>query len=231
MPGVCEVHGPYDGPACPYSPPHTDSARGRPARPNPLADDDLVTDPGGSDDNEATGPTLARGSRKDDGEAETEIGGRRGRFEADAEEDELTVVDKGLDETQPPLDRAPKPTLGLLWVKEGTRPGKIYPLRDGTVIGRQWEKEGDLVLDERGVSGRHAKFKLEKSQFEIWDMGSSFGTFVNGRQIREATVLEENDLVKIGETVFLVKLLESKPRRRTPPKKPARKSTGKKSKS
>ena len=228
MPGKCQVHGPYDGPACPYPPPHTDSARMRPTRPDPLSDDDLPTDPGGGDDNDATGPTIVHGSHYEDGESETEIHGRRGRFDADMEEEEQTIIDKAIDETQPPLDQIHKPTVGLLWVKEGARPGKIYPLRDGAVIGRQWEQEGDLVLDERGVSGRHAKFRLEKGEFSIWDLGSTYGTFVNGRKIREATTLEENDQVKIGETLFLVKLMDSKPRRG--PRKSVRKSATGKSK-
>lgn len=230
MSGVCAVHGPYDGPACPYPPPHTDYSGGRPARPNPLADDDVATEFSGRDDNEATGPTAVGGGRREDGEAETEIRGRRRGADLDIEEGEPTMIDKGpdVDVTVPPLDRAPKPTLALLWVKEGARPGKIYPLRDGTVIGRQWEREGDLVLDERGVSSRHAKFRLEKGEFSVWDLGSTYGTFVNGRQIREATLLQENDLVKIGETAFLVKLLEPKNRRTVPSKRAAKKGAPKK---
>jgi hypothetical protein len=37
---------------------------------------------------------------------------------------------------------------------------------------------------------------------------------VNGKKIRQATVLSENDLVKIGDSVFVIKLLESKPKRK-----------------
>jgi pSer/pThr/pTyr-binding forkhead associated (FHA) protein len=91
------------------------------------------------------------------------------------------------------------------------------------VIGR---KEGDLILDDPKVSGSHAKFTMEKDDFVIWDFGSSNGTYVNGKKIREATILEENDVIKIGDTIFVIKLLESRPKRkgRAAGGKPARKA-------
>jgi pSer/pThr/pTyr-binding forkhead associated (FHA) protein len=100
----------------------------------------------------------------------------------------------------------------MLWVKEGPRRGKFYPIRHGTKIGR---RDGNLILDHHLVSGSHAKFTMEDGNFFIWDLGSTNGTFVNGRRIRKAILLEENDVIKIGDTFFVVKLLESKPKRKT----------------
>ena len=82
-----------------------------------------------------------------------------------------------------------------------------------------------MILDDPKVSSMHAKFNMEDDDFVVWDFGSSNGTYVNGKKIREATVLEENDLVKIGDTVFVVKLLEPRPKRR---RSSTRKSTTKK---
>ncbi len=92
----------------------------------------------------------------------------------------------------------------LLWAKEGPKRGNIYPIRRSIVIGR---KEG-LILDDPTVSSMHAKFALEEGKLVVWDLGSSNGTYVNGKRIRGATMLKENDLIKIGDTIFVVKLLD-----------------------
>jgi hypothetical protein len=106
--------------------------------------------------------------------------------------------------------------LAMLWVKEGPRRGKFYPIRHGAVIGRN---EGNLILDDPKVSGSHAKFTMEKNDFFVWDLGSANGTYVNGKRIREATLLYENDHIKIGDTIFVVKLLEQHTRDTGPNKK------------
>ena len=92
------------------------------------------------------------------------------------------------------LEEVITPVLGLLWVKEGPRRGKYYPIKHGTVVGR---KDGcDLRMDDQKVSSMHAKFNIEDDEFVVWDLGSANGTYVNGKRIREATVLDENDLAK-----------------------------------
>ena len=102
----------------------------------------------------------------------------------------------------------------LLWAKEGPKRGNIYPIRSRIVVGR---KEGFILADPK-VSSTHAIFKIEEGKLVVWDIGSANGTFVNGKRIREATILDENDLVKIGDTIFVVKLLEAsiKPKRKSP---------------
>jgi len=104
----------------------------------------------------------------------------------------------------------------------GPRRGRFYPIKDGTLIGR---KQGDLILDDPKVSSSHAKFTMEKDYFFVWDLGSGNGTYVNDRKIRSATKLAENDLIKIGETVFVVKLLEPKPKKRSTRSSPKKKTT------
>lgn len=213
--GFCPIHGPFDGPACPY--PHGES---RPQNPAPLGgDDDLPTDLGGGYSPGGYG----------DAEAPTEIPGRQ-RGILDADDAEATDIGRVAHEDITELEAPQTVTLAMLWVKEGRRRGKYYPIRHGTVVGR---KEGGLILDDPKVSAMHAKFNLEGEDFVVWDFGSANGTFVNGKRIREAYVLNENDEVRIGETVFVVKLLDSKPRRKKvapapAKKKPAAKKTGRK---
>lgn len=205
MSGFCPNHGPYDGNACPFPPPHG-SIGGRPENPSPLDDDDIPTEPPGGYGT----PGYDRG------EEPTEIPRGQGRSDFFNESEEPTEYGLSghddLDVTE--LEAPPTVTLALLWVKEGHRRGRTYPIKHGMLVGR---KEGGLILDDPKVSSTHAKFNMEGDDFVIWDFGSSNGTYVNGKKIRKATVLNENDLVKIGDTVFVVKLLEprAKPKRTT----------------
>jgi hypothetical protein len=131
--------------------------------------------------------------------------------------DDITRVGYQPSESDETLLDSPikKPTEAIFWVKEGRRRGKYYPINSGTIIGRE---EGTLILDDPKVSSTHAKITYESGHYVIWDFGSSNGVYVNGKRCREATPLNENDQVKIGDTVLLVKLLEVD-------KKPIKKST------
>ena len=77
-------------------------------------------------------------------------------------------------------------------------------VKDGTVVARN---SADLPIDDPKVSNPHAKFTVEDDQFVIWDFGSKNGTFVNGERIRAATPLEENDTIKMGDMIFVLKTL------------------------
>ena len=213
---VCPIHGPYDASlgTCPYcsnkrppAPPSlgseelpTDLGYGQsPAGPAPINMDDLPTDLGygrapakpGVDEEAPTelGPSRKRGGRflDVDDEEETELGKQYRRGE---DITELDVVSTGI--------------LGILWVKEGHRRGQIYKIKDGYVLGR---KDGDLILDDPKISSPHAKFTIEDEQFVVWDFGSRNGTFVNGERIRAATPLKENDTIKMGDSIFVFKVL------------------------
>jgi lipopolysaccharide export LptBFGC system permease protein LptF len=137
-----------------------------------------------------------------------------------SDENDITVPGYGSTEKTWVATTPRKSIEAILWAKEGNRRGSWYPIRRGTVIGRE---EGDLVLDDVKVSKPHAKISVEKGQYFIWDNASTNGTYVNGKRIRGATPLDENDRVKIGDSVFVVKLLEprKKPAKKTPAKKPA----------
>jgi len=195
----CPTHGPYDASygTCPYC----SGAFKRPPEPTPLSEDDLPTDLGFRQPSPGVPYT--------DDEAPTDLGpGRyqKGRF-LDVDDEEPTELGRqSRIEDVTELDIVPTGLLGLLWVREGNRRGKIYQIKDGTTVGR---REGDVILDDPKVSNPHAKFRIENDGFVIWDLASKNGTFVNGERIRAATPLNENDTIKIGDTVFVLKLLEA----------------------
>ena len=61
-----------------------------------------------------------------------------------------------------------------------------------------WRPEADIFLDDVTVSRRHAEFRAEDGQFEVVDVGSLNGTYVN-REPRNAQVLEVGDEIQIGK--------------------------------
>jgi ABC transport system ATP-binding/permease protein len=67
-------------------------------------------------------------------------------------------------------------------------------------IGRT--PDNDLVLPDLDVSRHHAELRRSpKGTFEIVDLGSHNGTFVNGRRVSSAA-LSETDIVGIGRSTF-----------------------------
>lgn len=60
--------------------------------------------------------------------------------------------------------------------------------------------ECDVVVDDAGASRRHAQLRRVDSGYAITDLGSTNGTLVNGRTIREQVLLEDGDTITIGET-------------------------------
>lgn len=73
----------------------------------------------------------------------------------------------------------------FLKVVSGARQGLNVPLSEAEplIIGR---KRGDLLLDDPLVSGSHAQILPREDGWVIQDLGSTNGTLVDGRLVREA---------------------------------------------
>jgi ABC-type multidrug transport system ATPase subunit len=68
-------------------------------------------------------------------------------------------------------------------------------------IGRA--PESDLVVPDLSVSRVHAELRnLGDGRYEIADLGSHNGTFVNGQRIDRPTMVSEQDLIGIGRATF-----------------------------
>lgn len=91
----------------------------------------------------------------------------------------------------------------LLVVKRGPNAGARFLLdRETTTAGRH--PESDIFLDDVTVSRRHAEFRINDGSFEVVDVGSLNGTYVN-REPRNSQVLSTGDEIQIGKfrLVFL----------------------------
>lgn len=77
------------------------------------------------------------------------------------------------------------------------QPAGEYPLQEGTTtIGRH--QDNRILLDDRSVSGHHARIRFYRGVATIHDLESTNGTFVNGETTREAT-LQDGDFIIIGK--------------------------------
>ncbi|MEU2832356.1 FHA domain-containing protein [Streptomyces lavendulae] len=71
-------------------------------------------------------------------------------------------------------------------------------------IGRALENE--LVVSDLQVSRHHAEFRSTGGRFEIHDLGSHNGTYVNGQPLPKSgsTLLGPNDIVGVGHSTFRI---------------------------
>ncbi|HEY6798713.1 MAG TPA: DUF3662 and FHA domain-containing protein [Kineosporiaceae bacterium] len=76
--------------------------------------------------------------------------------------------------------------------------GRIHRLAASvTVIGRS--TDADVVLDDAGVSRRHAEVHLIDGRARVIDLGSTNGTFVDGERVHAGN-LTEGSTITVGRT-------------------------------
>src|SRR2546430_2528170 len=84
----------------------------------------------------------------------------------------------------------------------GPEPGQLRDIGGEIVIGR----EGDLRIDDRQASRRHAAVRPVLEGVEVEDLGSSNGTFVDGERIEGKVTLREGATLRIGQTEFEIEI-------------------------
>ncbi|WP_128378249.1 FHA domain-containing protein [Streptomyces cavernae] len=103
----------------------------------------------------------------------------------------------------PPPPAPERPSVVAAPASTGTfrQPTTVRPLPSRTVrIGRS--ADNDLVIDDLVVSRRHAELRaLPDGGYEIVDVGSHNGTFLNGSPVEHAPIAP-GDIVGIGHSAF-----------------------------
>ncbi|HEU5098234.1 MAG TPA: FHA domain-containing protein [Roseiflexaceae bacterium] len=69
---------------------------------------------------------------------------------------------------------------GRLYIEEGERPARMIELAGAVTIGRT--ADNDIVLESDGVSHYHAMLMPQPDGVTLFDLGSTFGTFVDAVQ-------------------------------------------------
>ena len=90
----------------------------------------------------------------------------------------------------------PAPTQSLLIQVGDERP----VFHNDFTVGRR----GNLAIDDEYASNQHARFRVAHGLWYVEDLGSTNGTWLNGRQIHAPQLLKKSDKVKIGHTFMIV---------------------------
>ncbi len=89
-----------------------------------------------------------------------------------------------------------------LVLTDGGGQGKRFTFTsDVTRIGRR--DENDVTLDAGSVSGTHAEIIKTAEGFELRDLGSTNGTFLNGEPVQTAR-LHRNDVIRLGDVSLML---------------------------
>ena len=88
----------------------------------------------------------------------------------------------------------------VLTVISGPDKGKRFDIDEPQLIGRSSEA---LRTRDNSISRRHAELTPDNGRWYIRDLGSSNGTFVNGKKITGRTQIRPGDHILTGSTLFL----------------------------
>ena len=91
----------------------------------------------------------------------------------------------------------------LLFVKSETQQGIEFEVNDVVVMGRS--DEADYVLDDPYASEFHLRLVAQENGLMLHDLGSTNGTYVNGRRVSAPTPLRQGDTMQVGKTVLEVR--------------------------
>ena len=79
-------------------------------------------------------------------------------------------------------------------------PGTEFEIGDSATMGRS--PSADVPIEDPFASSAHARIFPRGQFMYIEDMGSTNGTYLNGRQLRRPEQLKTADTVRIGETEY-----------------------------
>jgi pSer/pThr/pTyr-binding forkhead associated (FHA) protein len=91
-------------------------------------------------------------------------------------------------------------TLALVIVRGG-RPGARFDLEEDAIIGRVG---AGVMLDDDEVSRYHAIVRVNDDDADITDLGSTNGTFVDGRRLSGRAGLADGAVIRVGQTELRV---------------------------
>lgn len=102
-----------------------------------------------------------------------------------------------------PTSRVARAGGEMVVVRSDTLRGQRFTLGRPQVIGRS--AEADIVVDDAYASEFHFRIGIQDGNVVVNDLGSTNGTYVNGRRVTVPTSVGKGDSVQIGKTIFEVR--------------------------
>ncbi|MEX1040926.1 MAG: ATP-binding protein [Pirellulaceae bacterium] len=91
--------------------------------------------------------------------------------------------------------------MAVLFVIQGDDQGRRFELSDrGVTLGR--DQTSDIHLQDTEISRRHAEIRPTQSGYELIDLGSSNGSYVNQQQVSRCE-LNAGDRIQLGHTLLI----------------------------
>ena len=82
----------------------------------------------------------------------------------------------------------------------GHEPGTTFDISTGATLGRA--ESAEIRVDDPFASSAHARIFPRGDFMHVEDMGSTNGTYLNGRQLRGAERLKVADVIRIGDSEY-----------------------------
>ena len=100
---------------------------------------------------------------------------------------------------QAPEGPAAQPRLEVI-AAMGFDPGTLLDLAGGVTLGRA--DGAEIKVEDQFASSNHARIYERGDAMYIEDMGSTNGTYLNGRELRTSERLKPSDVIRIGDTEY-----------------------------
>jgi hypothetical protein len=82
----------------------------------------------------------------------------------------------------------------------GHDPGSTFDISSGATLGRS--DHAEIRVDDPFASSAHARIFPRGEYMYVEDMGSTNGTYLNGRQLRAPERLKVADTIRIGDSEY-----------------------------
>ncbi len=99
----------------------------------------------------------------------------------------------------PDLSAGVEPRLEVV-AAMGYEPDTVIDISDGATLGRAGS--ADIHVEDPFASSVHARIFARNGFMHVEDMGSTNGTYLNGRQLRKAEQLNPADNIRIGDSEY-----------------------------
>lgn len=82
---------------------------------------------------------------------------------------------------------------------------EFYPLTSEVIVmGRG--QDCNVKIDDLYLSSHHTKLWYDEEEWHIVDLDSTNGTYINGKRLKNEMILDNGDVIRLGQLEFLVVL-------------------------